>query len=178
MPAPAQRERTYTQAHSTAHGHRRDAALGDGEMTALTLPDAHTSPPQNGHARARAAAAAPALMRAHSAETGMLATSSFQAKQPKKATYFAAPSVGLQTHDTAIPDYPRAWVYPLLPWGAPVTLFPEWLLRGQTFMIWWEAFTLVWVVWTSFDVPYTAGYVIEDLNKCQGWHQVRTACRL
>ena len=90
----------------------------------------------------------------------------------KKETSFVAPSVRAHAGDPALPDYSRAWVYPLLPWGAPATLYPETLLRGQTFMVWWEAFTLVWIIWTSFEVPYRAGYAIENIGMCQGWQQV------
>ena len=41
-----------------------------------------------------------------------------------------------------------------LPWGAPVTDFPEQRLRGQTAMLAWELFTLIWILYIAFEVPY------------------------
>ncbi len=54
----------------------------------------------------------------------------------------------------SMPDYPRAWFYPELPWGAPVTDFPAERLRGQTAMLVWEFFLLVWILWIAFEIPY------------------------
>jgi hypothetical protein len=53
-----------------------------------------------------------------------------------------------------MPDYPRAWFYPELPWGAPVTDFPAQRLRGQTAMLVWEIFLLTWILWIAFEIPY------------------------
>jgi hypothetical protein len=53
-----------------------------------------------------------------------------------------------------IPDYPRAWFYPMLPWGAPVTLFPKKRLRGQHFMLAWETLMLACIMYIAIDVPF------------------------
>lgn len=80
------------------------------------------------------------------------ASSGFFARAREK---FPGPSIkSLGGVQKGIPDYPRAWIYPMLPWGAPNTSFPETRLRGQTFMLWWEVYILGWIMYIAVDVPY------------------------
>jgi hypothetical protein len=81
----------------------------------------------------------------------------------------------LEHQDTKphLPDYPRAWFYPELPWGAPVTMFPQGRLRGQGLLLYWECFTLCFVLYISFEVPYRAGYALDTFPACTVlWRQV------
>ena len=51
-------------------------------------------------------------------------------------------SLFLMISKVDLPDYARAWFYPLRPWGAPVSMFPQIRLRGQSIMLLWEIFTV------------------------------------
>lgn len=72
------------------------------------------------------------------------------------------PFLSMILQKESIPDYPRAWFYPLRPWGAPATLFPDSRLRNSTPMLLWETFTFAWVLYIMIRVPYQAGFGYRD----------------
>ena len=75
---------------------------------------------------------------------------------------------------SAIPSYPRAFFYPMLPWGAHSTIFPEERLRGQTTILLWEVFLFFWILWTLIEIPFHSGYVThpEYFPSCSGVPQI------
>ena len=63
-------------------------------------------------------------------------------------------------------------MYPRLPWGAPVSAFPEERLRGQWQMLCWEIFTYAFVLYVMVEVPYRIAFTINleeqtDVAVCQ-----------
>jgi hypothetical protein len=87
----------------------------------------------------------------------------------RAASATASTGQGEHRHKGHVPDYPRAWFYPDLPWGAPLTIFPKNRLRGQSFLLYWEIFTLCWILYISFEVPYRAGYALDNFPVCTVW---------
>jgi hypothetical protein len=75
---------------------------------------------------------------------------SSQVGKPKPPDYHGPPG----QEDPDIPDYPRAWFYPILPWGAPVSAFPLDRLRGNKRMIAWELIVLAFCMYNMVEVPY------------------------
>jgi len=63
-----------------------------------------------------------------------------------------------------IPDYPRAWFYPLLPWGAPISSFPPERLRGNTGMLVWELFTSAFILYVMVEVPYRLAFGVTSVD--------------
>ena len=136
------------QAQAAAHGGRKAAAHGG------------SSTPRSHHLQKEGPKAGTTILQNH--HTGARAAS---ARQPGSPPARASKPVEQSRHGTAgarlsaadsgkIPEYPRAWFYPQLPWGAPITTFPPERLRGQTAMLVWEIFTLVPILYVGFEIPY------------------------
>jgi len=60
-----------------------------------------------------------------------------------------------------VPDYPRAFFYPLRPWGAPVSAYPKERLRGHHVMLAWELFTFAFVLYVMVEVPYRVAFAVN-----------------